>query len=93
MAEQVDMQILLREIRGMRKQIEQLTQIISKDKIYDTWIDEGTAAKMIGRSARTLRRMVKAGDLPIDYRNTNGRAYQYNRRDLKKYLDNTSTSL
>lgn len=88
----VDVQILLREIRGMRRELQQLTSIVNRDKIYDTWIDEATAAQMLGLAPRVLRRKVKAQEIPIDYRNTAGRNYQYNRRGLKKYLDETSTA-
>jgi len=93
MSEQVDLQILLREIRAMRKELATLTTVIAKDKIYDAWIDESTAAQMLNLSSRTLRTQCKSNKLPIHYRNTNGRHFQYSRKDLKEFLKQTSTSL
>ena len=99
---EVDVQMLFREVRGLRKEIATLMAIVKKDKVFDAWIDECTAAEMLGMQPRTLRRKCTgykkkgveiAPELPINYRNTNGRSWQYSRKDIKAFMQNTSTQI
>lgn len=96
------LQYVLREVRAARKEIAELKATISRDKIYDTWIDEPVAAKTCRYAPRTFRTMCigtkkkdgthVAPTLSINWRrNPTGKGYQYNKRDLTKYLQNTST--
>lgn len=91
MSELVPMvQELLNLVKSQGKQIHELQVMVMKNKVDDTWISEEIAAEMIGYDGRTFRRWVKAGKLPIDFRNTNGRRYQYNRKSILRYKENTS---
>jgi hypothetical protein len=84
---------LEQKVEAQDRKLDAVLTAVRKDKVNDTWLDESLAAAMLNLEGRTLRRKCIAGDLPIHYRNTNGRAYQYNRRDLLKYQTQTSTSL
>jgi hypothetical protein len=84
----------------LRQEVKALTRIVLKNKIDDTWIPEPDAAEMLGfNDPRTLRRkVVVKGGAPypfslISYRCTNGRKFQYNRKDLMKFKNITSTSV
>jgi hypothetical protein len=80
------------EIKYLTNLVKQLYSLVSKDKIDTTWVSEADAAAMFGyESTDWFRRKVKAAQADvtdqlhgIEYRNTNGRNYQYNRRDLIK---------
>lgn len=80
-------------VSTLSKEIVSLKSTIAKDKIYDTWIAESIAAKMIGMEGRTLRRKAVSQQIKIHYRNNNGRAFQYKKQDLIRYQTLTSTSV
>lgn len=90
---------LLTLVENQRKQIEQLQKsvdnlciLIMKDKVDTTWVPESVAAEMIGyNDPRTLRKLVKSGALDIDFRNTNGRKWQYSRKSIMALKEKTST--
>lgn len=72
------------------KRFQQLEILIMKDKVDTTWIPEDVAAKSLGLAARTLRRQVKKGLLKVEYRTTNGRNYQYSRKQLQNFRRETA---
>ncbi len=80
------------EIRTLKEMVQQLTLLVMKDKVDTTWLDEDTAAEMLGYAPRTLRLQVKKGAIPVDYRNTKGRNWQYSRKQLLNYKRDTSTA-
>lgn len=80
-----------KQLELMSKQIHQLTLLVMKDKVDTTWIDEETAAKMLGyQDPRSLRKLIKKGVVDVEYRNTNGRNYQYSRKGILKYKEKTA---
>lgn len=56
------------------------------------WIDEQTAAELIGFKPYTLRRYVKSGRLKVIYTHVNMRRYKYNRLDIEKMLMENSNA-
>jgi hypothetical protein len=58
-----------------------------------TWLDEKTAAAMLGKKPETLRRRAKAAKWPITYTSVSQRAYQYSKADLEKFLLNNSNKI
>jgi len=86
---------LTREIFLLRQEVKQLTLLILKNKVDDTWIPESMAAEMLGLKPRTLREAVKNKKglfSEIDFRHTNGQRWQYHRKSLLKFKDLTSTA-
>ncbi len=84
-------------IATLQKQIQDLTVLIMKDKVNDTWLVEETAASMLGYNPETFRRKVKEAHKKnkepwniITYRNTNGRNWYYNRKSLIEFQRKTS---
>jgi len=55
------------------------------------YASEEFAAAALGIEPRTLRKNVIALSMPIRFRNTNGRNYQYKWDDVIKYIRSTST--
>lgn len=79
-------------IRNLERVIDNLAKLMLKNKVDDTWVDETTAAGMLGyKDGRTLRKAVKAGSINVDFRNTNGKNWQYSRKGLLNYKTQTST--
>ena len=67
--------------------------MLMKNQVDTTWLKEDMAAEMLGLKPRQLRNKVKEAEGlfgQIDYRNTNGRNWQYRRTDLLKYKELTS---
>lgn len=57
------------------------------------WINEKEAAGMLGyKYPRTLRDNAKTGNIPVVFRTTNGRRFQYSKEDIQKYQLETSTA-
>lgn len=56
-----------------------------------TFINEPDAAKMLNMNPRVLRRKCLKNLLPINYRNENGRKYQYVKEDIEEHQLKTST--
>lgn len=81
---------LMDEIKALRKELHQLTLLVMKDKVDTTWLSEEDAAQSLGFTPNVLRRKVKAGELDITSRNTNGRKWQYSRKSILSYKQNTS---
>lgn len=80
------------KIDRLQRVIEDLAKLILKNKIDDTWVDENTAATMLGyKDGRTLRKYVKAGKITVDFRNTHGKNWQYSRKGLLNFKTQTST--
>jgi hypothetical protein len=91
----------LAELKGM---VHNLTILVMKDKVDLTWLSEADAAEMLGiKHARGLRKrvvltkkMMESGEkiqYPfnlIEYRNTNGRLFQYSRKSILKFKHVTS---
>jgi hypothetical protein len=87
-----------RRIDQLIDMVGQLTTLVMKDKVDNTWVSEEVAAEMLGyKDPRTLRKLVKGviktkdfniGD--ITFRNTNGRNWQYSRKSILKYKEKTS---
>lgn len=85
---------LREEILQLKEMVKHLTMLVMKDKVDTTWLSEEQAAEALGLEARTLRRKVKSMQFPfnqIDFRHTNGRNFQYNRKGLLKFKEITST--
>jgi hypothetical protein len=80
-------------IERLSNKVDQLTLLVMKDKVDTTWVNEDTAAEMLGLQPRTIRLNVKSGSLPVKFRHTNGRNWQYSRKDIMKYKDKTSFDL
>ena len=75
----------------MQKEMSEMKLLILSDKFGVTWIPESAAATLLGYdSARTLRRKVKSGLLPIDY-TQEGKSLLYNRKSIDKHLLSNST--
>jgi hypothetical protein len=88
----VALQKLTSLVEELRTEISELRTEMRRGKISDAWIPEKDAARLLGIHPRTLRRGVqnKENGFPISYRNTNGRAWQYKRADITRYLRQTS---
>ena len=91
---------LMQEIQSLREDVRRLGMLIMKDKVDTTWISEEDAAHSLGITPQTLRKGVKrieSGNpsisrkaIRISYRTTNGRNYQYSRKDLINYKNKTA---
>lgn len=81
------------KIIQLEKTVDNLCKLILKEKVDTTWINEDVAAEMLGLQPRTLRMYVKSGKIDIDFRNTNGRNWQYSRKGLLDYKKRTSSGL
>lgn len=56
------------------------------------WISEKDAAEKLGfKSLLRFRRNVKERKIPLAYRSTNGRKFQYTDESIKKYQNKTAT--
>lgn len=78
-------------INQLVSMVDKLIILVMKDKVDTTWVNEKTASEMLGyKDPRTLRKLVKAGELEITFRNTNGRNWQYSRKAIMKLKDRTS---
>lgn len=73
----------------IEQKLEEIYSLLLVDKLGSKWINEKDAAKMINVGIRKLRD--NALNWGINYRNTNGRAFQYYLPDLKEYQVKTST--
>lgn len=85
---------LIHEVRQLRTEVKNLQLLVMKDKVDTTWLDEPDAAKALGIKSRTLRRYVKdpAHKLSmVKYRHTNGKHFQYSRKDILRYKELTSS--
>lgn len=83
-----------KKIDSLLHQVHHLTVLVMKDKVDTTWVAEDTAAQMLGLAPRTFRRYVKTRQQQfagIKYRNTNGRNWQYSRKDILNFKNLTST--
>jgi hypothetical protein len=88
------LEALTNEIKSLREDVRQMSILLMRDKIDTTWIPETDAAAMLQMQPDTLRRYVKAGKpnfQMINFRHTNGRKWQYNRKDILKFKNYTST--
>ena len=56
-----------------------------------TWIPEKEFAKMIGRSPRTIRRLVTSGRWDIAFTCPNGRGYMFEEKGINKMLESYSS--
>ena len=56
------------------------------------WIDEKTAAAMVKRCPRILRRKAKSRAWNINYTTLEGRTYHYSLKDIEKLFDQNSTN-
>ena len=88
-----EMQLLMQEVQSLKKMMDVLTNVVKRDKIHDTWLSEVDAASMLGLAPRTLRRYCRDASLPINFRNTNGRNWQFSRKDITTYMNNSSTMM
>lgn len=82
-------------LQRIEESVEKLLLINLKDKVDQAWLDEDTASGMFGIGSRHFRRKVVSREFPFDevqYRNTNGRNYQYNRKDLLKAKEKSSVN-
>ena len=84
-------QTLVQEMQVLKQMLATLTNVVRRDKIYDAWVTEQDAASMLGLAPRTLRRRCRDALLPINFRNTNGRNWQFSRKDITKYMNKSST--
>lgn len=72
--------------------IQSLQAIAIKDKAKDNWLNENHAAALLNVKPRTLRDKVKADDgWDINYRNENGKKWEYYVPDIMKHKQETST--
>jgi hypothetical protein len=55
------------------------------------WVQESEAAKLMGYTPRSFRRVVKARVIPVDYTSVNGRKYKYCEKGLNEFLLSQST--
>ncbi len=82
-------------IQTLTRKVDELTILVMKNKVDDTWVSEDVAAEMLGyKSPRSLRNNVVEAKHPfslIEFRHTNGRNYQYNRKSILKFKEKTST--
>lgn len=86
-----------KKIEQMQKSLHDLSVLVMKNKVNDTWLDEDVAAEMVGYHPQNFRRKVKTGNKEhkepwciISYRNTNGRNWQYSRKSLIQFQQKTS---
>lgn len=89
------MEEMIAEVRALREAVHQLQLLVMKDKVDTTWLDEKDAASALNLEPRTLRRYVKDSSNRlsiIKYRNTNGRKWQYSRKDIQRYKELTSNN-
>jgi hypothetical protein len=56
-----------------------------------TWVGEKEAARLMGYTPRSFRRVVKARVIPVDYTSVNGRKYKYCEKGLNEFLLSQST--
>jgi len=54
------------------------------------WIDEKTAAALVGTKPYTFRRNVKSGRLEITFTTINKRKYHYDKLEIEKLFENQS---
>ena len=81
------------EIRQLRADVEKLTLLLLKNCVDQVWLKEEIAAEMLGLKPRALRNYVtgkKSLFADIDYRHTNGRSFEYRRKDLMRFKELTS---
>lgn len=65
---------------------------MAKQDTEITWVDEATAAAMIGHtSIEWFRRKVKEGKLPISLSKPSYRKFLYNKADIDAYILSCST--
>jgi hypothetical protein len=84
-----------RMLMQLTQEVKYLQTLVMRDKIDTTWVPERDAAAMLDMQPDTLRRYVKAGKPffnQINFRHTNGRKWQYSRKDLIKFKNLTSTN-
>lgn len=82
--------IVLEEVRALRREVAYLTDMMVQTKKNETWLEEKTAAILLGIAPRTLRRKVKADVLQITARkNESGRGWQYSRKAVMNYQEQT----
>jgi hypothetical protein len=91
--QQIDFQALVQEVQALKQMVGTLTSVVKRDKIFDAWLNEDDAASMLGLAPRTLRRYCRDGMLPINFRNTNGHNWQFSRKDMTAYMNNSSTMM
>lgn len=91
--QQADLQTVLQEVQMLKQMVITLTSVVKRDKIFDAWISEKDAASMLGLAPRTLRRHCRDASLPIHFRNTNGRNWQFSRKDIATYMNSSSTMM
>lgn len=80
------------EISALRQDVHRLSILMMKDKVDTTWINEDTAAAMVNMTPAWFRRKVKQGYENfslISYRHTNGRNFQYSRKSILQFKENT----
>jgi hypothetical protein len=89
-----------RQIESLKSMVHNLTLLVMKDKVNDTWINEEVAAEMVGYHPETFRRKVKQAHenhqrpwCLITFRNTRGRNWQYSRKSIIEFQKKTSIEL
>lgn len=85
-----------KEIGTLKSMVHDLTVLVMKDKVNNIWLDEEVAASMLGVEPRTLRKAVKNPKHVfrlINFRNTNGRNWQYSRKSIMEFQTKTSTAI
>lgn len=87
---------LMEAVVKLTKKVDELTLLVMKEKNDTTWISEKDAADMLGYGCpRTLRKKVKAAVYPFNtivYRSSEGRKFQYNRKSLQKFKEQTAVA-
>ena len=63
----------------------------AKTRAKDAWMSESDAAALLGYTPEWFRRKVKDSTIPIHFRNSNGRKYEYLTKDIMEYKERTST--
>ena len=60
---------------------------------YPTWLDEETAAGMLGLTPKEFRRRVKSADhaMGINFTHTNNRNFRYSKEDIEAFQFRNST--
>ena len=84
---------IVNSLHRLTETVTTLQATVKKDKLFDVWVDEKTAAAALGYCVRRFRSKVKSGLINIDFRCTNGRKYQYSRKGLIRFQNETSTAL
>ncbi len=86
-----------KKLDSIEKMVHQLSILVMKNKVNDTWVNEDIAAEMVGYNPETFRRKVKDAHKKhrepwnlINFRNSNGRNWQYSRRSLENFQKRTS---